>query len=668
MAFVSRSVALAILFLSSESHASEIAVIIDGNFTTYEQRFITGAKQAGENLGVGIKLYSPSFYHDNGSLLSLMRNVLDSKPLGVVVESRWNTEIATMLATEHIQGNIVWTNPQTGFFSDATNFVAWDNAHAGAVAADALAEAVRSHKGKSTGDIVLIAPSSASTTENSVTAGFKHQVTEKYPDLKIVDSAFLGSDSSFPEDITSYISAHPNIVGVYASNFGLGSAAARAVAQQDKAGKINIVATSGLQTGDGFFNNIITENALANINPYIVSTGAQFIVQDPFELAYQSTKTVFESSKGDLTYQAQYIKTAMTISGNELPTAFRYWSQGPGPGSVADPRVVPILYATDRKVENDDRQDFSGERDSELHYGIAFVRVPDHHGFGRVERPNWLVNWIREVLFGGGNIPVDEFLIDRKQGVTEQRFNSIVTSSQAKTAIVFVHGFRNSFDDSLFRLAQVIFDGQLGDMIPIMFSWPSRGDIKDYEYDADSANASIQNFETLLKALQKNDHVSNISIIAHSMGNRVLLDAISDVFKSREIDPLSELILAAPDVDLTHFLQTAPSVQKAARGVTLYASSADVPLGLSGEIAQMRRAGIVGPDGPVVVQGIDSIDVTTMGNDLFALNHDTYANSDVIDDIARIIRSETRPPNFRTARIVGVPEGAEHPRYWKYAQ
>ena len=200
-----------------------------------------------------------------------------------------------------------------------------------------------------------------------------------------------------------------------------------------------------------------------------------------------------------------------------------------------------------------------------------------------------------------------------------------------------------------------------------MFSWPSRGDIKDYEYDGDSANDLIKAFETLLKTLQKDDHIANVNIVAHSMGNRVLLDAISDALKNRELNPLSELILAAPDVDLTHFKQTAPSVRKAARGMTLYASSVDVPLGLSGEIAQMPRAGFVGPDGPVVVDGIDSIDVTAMGNDLFALHHDTFANSEVIDDIARIIRSETRPPNFRTARIIGMPEGSEHPRYWQNA-
>ena len=489
MAQLSASIAIAALLsplLAFEASAREIAVVIDGDLTTYEQRFVAGAKQAGENLGVQIKLFSPSVYHDSESFVNLMRNVLNSKPLGVVVEARWNTEIAAKLRAEHVEGNIVWTTAQTGSFSDATNFVVWDDAHAGTVAADALAEAVRSHKGKSDGDIVLIQPSSQGV-DNNLTAAFKQQLREKYPYLKIIDSPVVGSHSWSVPDITAYITAHPNLVGLYASTFLLGSAAAKAVVEGNNSGRINIVATDGLQNSGFLFNNNITEHSIFDANPYFLSTGTQFVVQDPFDLAYQGTKTVFELSKGDRTYQGQYIKTATTISGDELPAAFRNWTQGPGLNSVADPSVVPILYATDRKINDRDRQEFNGERDNELHYGIAFVRVPDHHQFGQLERPSWLTSWFRGVLFGNENDPADEFLLDRKQGFAKGRFDEIVTSSSSKSVIIFVHGFRNTLDNSLFRFAQLIFDGQLGDMIPIMFSWPSRGDMKDYEYDGNSA-------------------------------------------------------------------------------------------------------------------------------------------------------------------------------------
>ena len=89
--------------------------------------------------------------------------------------------------------------------------------------------------------------------------------------------------------------------------------------------------------------------------------------------------------------------------------------------------------------------------------------MPNQHKFGQVERPSWFENVIREVLFGDKNVPADEFLMDRKQGLSKGRFDFIVVSSLAKSSVIFVHGFRSTFDDSLYRFAQVIYDGQLRD-------------------------------------------------------------------------------------------------------------------------------------------------------------------------------------------------------------
>jgi esterase/lipase superfamily enzyme len=201
------------------------------------------------------------------------------------------------------------------------------------------------------------------------------------------------------------------------------------------------------------------------------------------------------------------------------------------------------------------------------------------------------------------------------------------------------------------------------DCIFLAITWRFKG----LWYDGDSAQNSARSLESLIVSLQNDDQIDGINIIAHSMGNRVVVDAIADMFGKKNIKPLSEIILAAPDVNKNRFMQQAKIIKDSAKGVTLYASSSDVPLGVSGDIAQMPRAGFVTPDGPLVVDGIDSIDVTAMGEDLFALNHDTYSNSSVIDDLALIIRSEIRPPNIRTARIRGVPEGSDNPRYWRFA-
>jgi esterase/lipase superfamily enzyme len=152
------------------------------------------------------------------------------------------------------------------------------------------------------------------------------------------------------------------------------------------------------------------------------------------------------------------------------------------------------------------------------------------------------------------------------------------------------------------------------------------------------------------------------------MGNRVVLAALAELSRHHEIKQLVELVLAAGDVNKNEFTQNAELIEEAAHGVTLYASSSDRALDLSEGIAQMPRVGKVESQGPIVIEGIDSIDVTALGDDIFAVNHDTYADSPVVEDIARLIRFNIRPPNVRTPRIRGIPEGSDHPRYWRYSQ
>lgn len=113
-------------------------------------------------------------------------------------------------------------------------------------------------------------------------------------------------------------------------------------------------------------------------------------------------------------------------------------------------------------------------------------------------------------------------------------------------------------------------------------------------------------------------------------------------------------------------------MQKIAGGMTLYASSADKALLLSKSVAgSIPRAGDVSSDGPIIFPGIDTIDVTDLGKEMFGLNHDVFAASPtVIADIKALLASSLRPPDKRTnpmARISPAPAGVTPSTYWHYA-
>lgn len=103
--------------------------------------------------------------------------------------------------------------------------------------------------------------------------------------------------------------------------------------------------------------------------------------------------------------------------------------------------------------------------------------------------------------------------------------------------------------------------------------------------------------------------------------------------------------------------------------MTLYASSSDRALAASKLLAgAVPRAGDVPADGPVLISGMDSIDVTAIGTEILGLNDGTFAqNRSVLNDVALLIRTGKRPPNERLAEIRGIPDGAATPSYWRYS-
>jgi hypothetical protein len=79
------------------------------------------------------------------------------------------------------------------------------------------------------------------------------------------------------------------------------------------------------------------------------------------------------------------------------------------------------------------------------------------------------------------------------------------------------------------------------------------------------------------------------------------------------------------------------------------------------------RAGDVFNGSPILLPRIESIDVSAIGDEMFGLNHNVFAdNRSLIDDIGRLVLSGTRPPDQRSPQIRCVPEGNIPPDYWRY--
>jgi esterase/lipase superfamily enzyme len=63
-------------------------------------------------------------------------------------------------------------------------------------------------------------------------------------------------------------------------------------------------------------------------------------------------------------------------------------------------------------------------------------------------------------------------------------------SAGQRPAFIFIHGYNNSFADAARRTAQMAFDLDL-DIVPIMYNWPSRGNVWDYQRDRRQFERSV---------------------------------------------------------------------------------------------------------------------------------------------------------------------------------
>lgn len=341
---------------------------------------------------------------------------------------------------------------------------------------------------------------------------------------------------------------------------------------------------------------------------------------------------------------------------------------------------VRVFFGTDRRrADVATRVSFGAERAGQLQLGQSIVTVPKvaDRKRGEIRRPTWFERTVLRVPADGD--PAKHFTI-LKDGFTIYRsadaFLDDVRAHMREAgdfkdhAFVFVHGYNTTFDAALYRTAQIAYD--LGeDGVPFgtafLYTWPSGGELKDYKYDSESARFTVENLITFLDIVIAKSEAKHVHLIAHSMGNDPMLNALDRfVAPPSARGRVNQVVLAAPDVDAREFEKIAQRIVPKAKGVTLFASANDRAMFASRQVHKNNpRAGDVPTSGPVVVAGLDSIDVSTISTDVLGVNHDTYANSrELINEVALLFRKGERPPHARTPTLVRLPP--EQPKWWKF--
>jgi esterase/lipase superfamily enzyme len=326
-------------------------------------------------------------------------------------------------------------------------------------------------------------------------------------------------------------------------------------------------------------------------------------------------------------------------------------------------RVISVLYGTDRTpLETEGgRARYANDSAQNLSFGVATVSLPDneHHKIGRLERPRWYCLEFREN-------PDKHVVITAVDRLGEQQFierarAARIGDDSTAEAMVFVHGFNVGFEDSIRRTAQFAADLDFRGMA-IAYSWPSKSSLFAYSADANISEPSMFMLTEFIGMIRSKLGLSRIHLIAHSMGNRLLVRALNQHVLTVGDAPGAELrqvVFAAPDIDPATFGGFAKVFADKCERCTLYASSRDLALVASRWIYRRPRAGAVA--GLVSEYGVDAIDVSQVDNSM--LGHSYFSDKRVLlIDLNALLRAGVAPDERPVLEAVVLGDG----RYWKF--
>ena len=324
--------------------------------------------------------------------------------------------------------------------------------------------------------------------------------------------------------------------------------------------------------------------------------------------------------------------------------------------------LVPVFFATDRlEVSADEgwfgvRRHESSDGHGVMTYGRAEVSIPASHRAGEFEEPSlWSLEFTEDP---GKHVTIAHVEPLEKFGFFTQ-VKAQVDHRGVKRALVFIHGYNVSFDHALRRAAQISYDLRYPGP-PLLFSWPSRGTLSGYVRDLNDARWATADLENFLLDVATKSGATQVDIIAHSMGNQPLIEALQDLSARHAPVHFRQIIMAAPDMDTDMFRRAAAGFIGEATRVTLYASSNDEALKASKSVNGYPRAGDAS-DGILVAPGVDTIDASAADTSL--LGHSYYGDAkSVLSDIDNILRTDD-PPGNRPHLSPALTNGA---RYWRY--
>lgn len=323
----------------------------------------------------------------------------------------------------------------------------------------------------------------------------------------------------------------------------------------------------------------------------------------------------------------------------------------PAAAKVGD--VVPVFVGTTRSLDpKTDR--FGSGRHEGVDYAKLDISVPPDRKLGTVEFPK---------QYEPPNPKTDFLTTSETIYKTPARFRAALSKAlraeprRTREAVVYVHGFNNTFAEGAYRIAQISHDLDLPGVV-VHYSWPSAANPLNYAYDRDSALFARDGLERLLTQVARSG-ARHILLIGHSMGSELVMEALRQMRmdrNSRVMSRLAGVVLISPDIDVEVFRSEALRIGKLPQPFIIFASARDRALALAARLTgQNHRLGNLSN-----VKRLADLKVTVLEVGAFSegIGHFTAATSPalirILSRINEVNRSYASDRSGRTGLLPGV--------------
>lgn len=275
---------------------------------------------------------------------------------------------------------------------------------------------------------------------------------------------------------------------------------------------------------------------------------------------------------------------------------------------------VPVFVVSGRNLEfkPGELDPFGNNRSHTPTLGIAKVKIGDglsaeevyHETVKSCDKKEALVEFAG-IELSPEPVKMDPWLV--KDDVVRhhehpwvQALNKQLDRSENRNVCIFVHGYNTNFIENTLLAAEIFhYAGRQGAMIS--FEWPSESNVLGYLADKGNATFSTRHFRGLISNLAKECEIDSVTIIAHSAGTPIVVNALRELRllehdlaadEVREKYRIGRVVLAAPDMDLMEFVNAIHDrFFELAQGIAVYASPDDKALGLSQVLYDEKRLG-----------------------------------------------------------------------------